>query len=65
MLWAEKVARYERTHLKEVEREKKITIHTHTKEVTNNEKDTESLNTRLSEMESNFDEGEIQISKES
>ena len=56
MFWAEKVARDERTRLKEVEREKKIMIHKHAKDVTNHEKDTERLNTRLSEMESNFDE---------
>ena len=30
-------------------------IHKHAKDVTNHEKDTESLNTRLSDMESNFD----------
>ena len=55
MFWAEKVARDERTRLKEVEREKKITIHKHAKAVTNHEKETESLNTWLSAMESNFD----------
>ena len=55
MFWAEKVARYERTCLKELEREKKIMIHNHAKDVNNNEKDTEHLNTRLSAMESNFD----------
>ena len=56
MFWAEKVARDERTRLKEVEREKNIMIHKHAKNVTNHEKDTERLNTRLSAMESNFDE---------
>ena len=48
MLWAEEVARYERTRLKEVERDKKIMIHKHAKDVTNHKKDTESLTTRLS-----------------
>ena len=38
-----------------MEREKKIMIHKHAKDVTNHEKDTERLNTRLSAMESNFD----------
>ena len=56
MFWAEKVARDERTRLKEVERENKIMIHKHAKDITNHEKDTERLNTRLSVMESNFDE---------
>ena len=56
MFWAEKVARQERTRLTEVEREKKIMIHKHDKDITNHEKDTERLNTRLSAMESNFDE---------
>ena len=56
MFWADKVARDERTHLEEVEREKKIMIHKHAKDVTNHEKGTERLKTRLSEMESNFDE---------
>ena len=55
MFWAEKVARDEITCLKEVEREKRIIIHKHTKDVTNHEKDTERLNTRLSAMEYNFD----------
>ena len=56
MFWSEKVARDDIIRLKEVEREKKIIIHKHAKDVTNHEKDTERLNTRLSEMESNFDE---------
>ena len=30
-------------------------IHKHAKDFTNHEKDTERLNTRLSDMESNFD----------
>ena len=55
MFWAEKVARDERTCLKEVERDKNIMIHKHAKGVTNHEKDTERLNTRLSAMEYNFD----------
>ena len=50
MFWAKKIARYERTLLKEVEIDKKIMITKHAKEVTNHEKDTEHLNTRLSEM---------------
>ena len=56
MFWEEKVARYEMMRLKEVEREKKIMIHKHAKDVNNHEKDTERLNTLLSTMESNFDE---------
>ena len=56
MFWAEKVARDERTRLKEVEREKNIMIHKHAKNVTNHEKDTEHLKTRLSAMESNLGE---------
>ena len=40
--------------MKELEREKKIMIRKHVKDVTNHEKYTESLNTRLSAMESNF-----------
>ena len=56
MLWAKKVERDERTCLKEVERERKIMIHKNAKDITNHEKDTERLNTRLSAMESNFDE---------
>ena len=56
MFWAEKVARDDRKRLKEVEIEKKIMIHKHANYVTNHEKDTECLNTRLSAMESNFDE---------
>ena len=55
MFWAEKVARDERTQLKEVEREKNIVIHKHAKDVTNHEKDTERLNTRLSAVDSIFD----------
>ena len=56
MFWVEKVARYERTCLKEVDREKKIMIHKHAKDVTNHDKNTERLNTRLSAMEPNFEE---------
>ena len=56
MFWEEKVARDERTFLKEVQREKNITIHKLAKYITNHGKDTEPLNTRLSAMESNFDE---------
>ena len=52
---AEKVARDERTRLKELERDNNIMIHKHANYVTNQEKDTERLNTRLSAMESNFD----------
>ena len=56
MLWAKKVERDEITRLKKVERERKIMIHKHAKDITNHEKDTERLNIRLSAMNSNFDE---------
>ena len=63
MFWAEQVARDERTRLKEVEIEKKITIHKHAKAVTNHEKENESLNTKLSVMESNFDKDRAKYHK--
>ena len=44
MFWEEKVAREERTFLKEEERDKNIMIHRHSKDVTNQEKETGCLN---------------------
>ena len=56
MFWAEKVERDERTCLKEVERERKIMIYKHAKDITNHEKDNECLNTQLLAIKCNFDE---------
>ena len=63
MFWAEKIARDEITRLKEAEREKKIMIHKHAKDVNNHKKDTERLNTRLSAMEFNFDKERAKYQK--